>query len=867
MRTFKGKIILFFLWVAAGFFDAAAQFHDDFSDGNFTENPVWVGDSSLFIINADFQLQLNDTTGRTAALTTENHRIKNTEWQFWIQLDFAPSSASFARVYLCSDSADLHQPLNGYFLQFGESGGTDAIELFRQNGTENISICRSADSIISKKFTARIKVLCDNTGKWTLFADMTGENSFVLLASGTDEPNFNSAYFGVFTKYAPSYAQKIFFDDFYVGDEIIDTEPPIIESLTAISPSSIQIVFNESVTSESAQNINHYEVAAENLHPHSAVLSENGKEVLLSFNSEWIVNHTYTLNVREIADFSGNIAPLLTGEFAWIVEQPFDVLFNEIMADPTPVVGLPEFEYIELYNRTENAINLSNWMLSIGNSTSTFADVSIDPHSYLILCDEDAVELFSTYGNTYGFSSLSLTNSGQTLTLLNEQGSTISQVTYSDSWYGDALKKNGGWSLELIDPENFCGTANNWTVSVNIHGGTPGSINSVHGENPDEENPLLLRAEYFNDNRINVYFNETMDAQSVSDNNNWSVDNGLIIAGIFPVAPDYTTAQIIFTSSIEVGETYTLSVITDQITDCVGHSVDINSFVLFAKPETIEKNDIVINEVLHNARYDGVQYVELYNRSSKTLDTKQLRFIFEKTSGIDTTHVALPSFLLFPQAYCVLTKSPEIVQQQYHVPYPETLISVAGFPSMIVAEGIIRISKAEDAAQEIDAMQYSEKMHAALLNTDKGVSLERIHPDRPSGDATNWHSAAELAGFGTPGYQNSQYDDGTGEDEISIDPELFTPNNDGIDDYLNIRYQFDETDYTMNVFIFDARGNRIRHLINNESTGTEGTFSWDGKDESGQLSNAGIYIIYIERFDLQGNVKRWKKTGTLGVKF
>ena len=37
-----------------------SQIIDDFSDGNFYENPTWFGNDSLFIINEDNKLQLND---------------------------------------------------------------------------------------------------------------------------------------------------------------------------------------------------------------------------------------------------------------------------------------------------------------------------------------------------------------------------------------------------------------------------------------------------------------------------------------------------------------------------------------------------------------------------------------------------------------------------------------------------------------------------------------------------------------------------------------------------------------------------------------------------------------------------------------
>ncbi|MBK6774943.1 MAG: hypothetical protein IPG74_03525 [Flavobacteriales bacterium] len=74
------------------------------------------------------------------------------------------------------------------------------------------------------------------------------------------------------------------------------------------------------------------------------------------------------------------------------------------------------------------------------------------------------------------------------------------------------------------------------------------------------------------------------------------------------------------------------------------------------------------------------------------------------------------------------------------------------------------------------------------------MSLERNNPARPSSDNnTNWHSAAEAAGLGTPGYQNSQYGP-TSEPsgELTVDRAIFSPDNDGFEDVLTVNYRLDE---------------------------------------------------------------------------
>jgi hypothetical protein len=205
------------------------------------------------------------------------------------------------------------------------------------------------------------------------------------------------------------------------------------------------------------------------------------------------------------------------------------------------------------------------------------------------------------------------------------------------------------------------------------------------------------------------------------------------------------------------------------------------------------------------------------------------------------------------------------IKSRYTIYDTEALLQASSLPSFVDGEDTICIGNAN--GKLLDRLVYYEDWQFPLLNDKRGVSIERLSPVRPTQEKTNWHSAAETAGFATPGYRNSQQNifDGGG-DEISISPEIFSPDNDGRDDVVNIGFHFDKPGYVANIVVFDSKGRQIRKLISNQLLGNEGAFSWDGINESNEKARTGIYVFYIEVFDISGNVKAWKKTCVLATR-
>lgn len=102
--------------------------------------------------------------------------------------------------------------------------------------------------------------------------------------------------------------------------------------------------------------------------------------------------------------------------------------------------------------------------------------------------------------------------------------------------------------------------------------------------------------------------------------------------------------------------------------------------------------------------------------------------------------------------------------------------------------------------------------------------------------------------------------------EITLSPEIISPDNDGMDDFATINYQFPETGYVANITIFDGAGRPVRYLQRNVLNGTKGFYRWDGLGEKNQVLPVGIYVVLTEVFNLLGKTKRFKNVIVLARK-
>lgn len=726
-----------------------AQISDDFSDGNFSANPAWSGSTSLFQISAAQELQSNGAVAPdTLYLSTPNTQIANTEWRFRVKLGFAPSSTSFARIYLVSDQADLTQALNGYYIRLGTTGSNDSLELFKQTGTVHTKIAGGVAGNVATNPDVRIKVTRDNAGNWAVFSDITGGTSFSPEMTVTDNTFASTAYFGYYCRYSTlTYSTKYYLDDVYVGAQIVDITPPTLLSASVISNTELDVLFDEALEVTSAQNIANYNVNNGVGTPVTATLDgSNAALVHLVFGTGFPTN-TFTLSVLGIKDLNNNaISPAQTTNFSYVATSPAtykDLIFNEILADPLPQIGLPNAEFVELYNRSTKNIDLTGWQLSDGTTNGTLSNYIISPFSYVILTSTANAALFS--GNVIGVTSFpSLNNTGDNLTLKNTTGLLIDSVAYSSAWFNDAVKADGGWTLELISPNPACLSALNWGACINPIGGTPSAQNSIYSTAPDVTPPNIDAYEASAADTISICFNEAMNPVILTNTANYSLSPTLSITSATLVGTEDKCVKLVLGNAMNQGVTYTLTI--SNVKDCSGNSISAPINLNFSTPLPVDFKDVIINEILADPSpivgLPNAEYIELYNKSTQAVNLNGWHISDGSSNG------TIGNFVLNAGEYVTLTSTSNVAL------FSGNVVGVISFPSLNNGGDNLGLRTADNVL--IDSVNYLLSWYNDAVKDDGGWSLELINPTSTCVSSGNWTASTNATG-GTPSAQNSVF--------------------------------------------------------------------------------------------------------------
>lgn len=281
---------------------------------------------------------------------------------------------------------------------------------------------------------------------------------------------------------------------------------------------------------------------------------------------------------------------------------------------------------------------------------------------------------------------------------------------------------------------------------------------------------------------------------------------------------------------------------------------------------------LAINEVLFEPRTGQSRFVEITNPMDSVFCTANLALGVMGDKGWKYSRLRKDHFLWMPPGdYKAFAKDAESIAPDYRQE-KANILTAAAFPTLNEKGERLRLvwlppEKETGDTIVVDEVYYSRDFHHWLLSETKGVSLERLDERKPALTQENWVSAAETVGYATPGCPNSHRRLARSETEpkyFVLEPQVVTPNNDGKNDFLYVRWNAALAGCVCSITVYDSYGRKIRSLCQELLLGAEGEIRYDATDASGRVLRPGIYVLYIDLVRANKHHKRLRYAFAVG---
>ncbi len=538
------------------------------------------------------------------------------------------------------------------------------------------------------------------------------------------------------------------------------------------------------------------------------------------------------------------------------------VVLSEIMFDALGSDAHDEFvEIVNLSSR--ESVDLSGWQISDGSGNDFIVGYNqgliLNPGQFAVILDASYFGNSTTYDSLIPPEALILTidnktfgsrgfsnSSAETVFLINAENEVVSQYTYS-------LGNQPGFSDEKIDLAGP-NSPDNWADSKSLFG-TPGAPNSVapveqdlavfqHGIRFLPENIRKGESVTIFVNILNQGTKPSMNFQALifDDTNNDFIGqpNEQILPAISITEP------ILPGDSLQVQWDWT------EVPAGV-HPILINLDYAFDQDTTNNlafrelkagyfTSDVVVNEIMYAPLTGTSEWVEIFNKTSEIINLKDWSISDRNERN---PIVVEKNFVIPPASYAVFAADSSFLK--IFSPPAESFMIFDDFPSL--NNDFDSVILYDFTGNRIDRVDYSKNWGGG-----NGISLERINPEFASNDSSNWSSSVAPEG-GTPGRQNSIFTRLVPTSTVlSVQPNPFSPDGDGRDDFVVISFNLPVTTASVNLKIYDVHGRLINFLLNNQPTGSNYSVIWDGNDFRKQKARIGIYIVYLEALNAQNGV-------------
>ena len=419
------------------------------------------------------------------------------------------------------------------------------------------------------------------------------------------------------------------------------------------------------------------------------------------------------------------------------------LVVNEIMYAPRS----PEPEWVELYNTSNNSVNLNGFTLADNSGTKaiiTSDDYLFPSNDYVVIAHDTAI--FNIYRGIRGKVLItkipSLNNAGDVVAIHDACGGMIDSVNYASSWGGNS----GGKSLERILPAGDSNDPQNFETSMDSSGGTPARINSVTPRDYDlaigtiSYSPSPVRS----GERITIstsVINNGLKSSGpativffIDKNGNGICDIGepLDSAKGSPMIPG-DSIIVNFTSCKLSSGTFHFGIFINYPED----EVQSNNTRACAVNVGLPHASIVINEIMYAPKSPEQEWLEFYNTSDTLIDLSNFKI---GTHGGSIKIVN--GSLIAPEDFVIICKDSS-VSKLHH---PVKNFVEQGVPSLSNNGDCVTIY--DNLGNLLDSVNY-----VPSYGGSNGKSLERIDYFAVD-DSTNWHESFDSTGA-TPGMVNS----------------------------------------------------------------------------------------------------------------
>lgn len=353
-----------------------------------------------------------------------------------------------------------------------------------------------------------------------------------------------------------------------------------------------------------------------------------------------------------------------------------------------------------------------------------------------------------------------------------------------------------------------------------------------------------------------------------------STENFILSDGQMPFLCEYTSdgrrnLMLSFADDFVSDRKYSLSI--SHLCNAMGECIDGQSISF--RHHALQPGDLLINELMYYPNVGEKRYVEIYNNSGGDVFLYGL-MLRHHSAALDVHREAMvQSHGILPDGgYAVVAADTASVSSVYGAD-ADKMAHCPGLPALNTGKGYVVLLSA--AGQQLDSVYYEKSMHSSILQSVRGVALERVSPDAASMDPGNWQSAQAEFNYATPGRRNSvavdygyegehqDPEDGQGGEEVAVENRLICPGN--MDRAMCISLNFARRDVCVSASVYDDNGRPMRNLVTQEMAYQGYRLLWDGISDHGSICRVGIYVVVIKVWDPTGWSKTYKLPCVVGT--